>query len=780
MTSSGPLSTSLRTISPTIDPNASSDYPPDGYLRLTESANQLRTVNELAVALLKPSTLIEVLWVVARTTISQLGFEDCVIYLVDEHRAVLVQKAAYGPKNPVAEEILDPIEIAVGQGIVGSVASTGQAERVCDTRLDSRYILDDEMRLSELAVPIVHQGTIIGVIDSEHPSPNFYTASHLEVMVTIASMASTKIASALTIERLNAAVAQLGATQQALRDGELRYRMLYEQHPSMFFTLDIDGTILSANQFAASRLGFPIEALVGVPLMSLSPETARESIVNGLAQCVDGPGQVHRWESCRLKQDGTQLWVRETGHLVSLPDSNGPAILVVSEDITDTYNLARDLKYQASHDALTGLYNRREFESRMQQALDGAKATGAEHAICYLDLDQFKVINDTAGHLAGDELLRQLAVAFKDRMRKTDVIARLGGDEFGVLVQRCTVEQATTLAQSLLEVVGASRFHWEGRLFRYGVSIGVVPISAASSDLSGILSAADAACYAAKEAGRNRVHVYSADDEELLKRHAEMGWAVRLSEAIEHDQFELYYQPIRAVAPTATGTTKSIRPASISIEVLLRLVPPSGPVIGPDIFLPAAERYGMGTELDRWVVGHTLAWLNEHASQLDDIDVCSLNISGTSLGDAQFAEFTINAVQSCAIDPQRICFEITETAAIAHLFNAQTFIKALQALGCRFALDDFGSGFSSFAYLKNLSVDFLKIDGTFIKNLVDDPVDREMVRSINEIAHMMGKKTVAEFVQSEAAFETLRVIGVDFAQGQFIGAAQPLARLFPT
>jgi len=779
MTNPHPQPTPLQTsgLASGFASSPSPDHPPDGYLRLTESANHLRTVNELAVALLQPSTLIEVLWVVARTTISQLGFEDCVIYLVDQHRAVLVQKAAYGPKNPVAEEILDPIEIAIGAGIVGSVAANGRAEVANDTRLDSRYILDDEMRLSELAVPILHQGKVIGVIDSEHPQANFYTASHIEVMTTIASMASTKIANALTIERLNAAVAQLEVAELALREGELRYRMLYEQHPSMFFTLDPDGTIVSVNQFAAAQLGFPIDKLVGRPLVSFAPAEYAAAIVEGIKHCVEIPGQVHRWESCRITANGTQIWVRETGHVVALPTTGGPAILVVSEDITDTYNLARDLKYQASHDALTGLYNRREFELRMQQALDSATTTGVEHALCYLDLDQFKLINDTVGHVAGDQLLRQLAAAFKERVRKTDVIARLGGDEFGVLIQHCTVEHATALAESLLEVVGASRFHWEGQLFRYGVSIGVVPITSAAGDLSGILSAADAACYAAKEAGRNRVHVYSVDDAELVKRHAEMGWAVRLSEAIENDRFELYYQPIRAISTEKQDNLTPIGSSQISIEVLLRMVPRSGPIMEPDAFLPAAERYGMSTELDRWVVGHTIAWLNDHVDELNHVDVCSLNISGTSLGDAQFAEFTIEAIKSSTMDPQRICFEITETAAIAHMFNAQAFIKALQALGCRFALDDFGSGLSSFAYLKNLSVDFLKIDGSLVKNLVEDPVDRAMVRSINEIAHLMEKKTVAEFVQTEAIFETLHGIGVDFAQGHFIGEARPIQEL---
>ena len=747
------------------------DSAPDNFA-LVESVQHLRIVSELAVALLPPSKLHEILWLVARTAISKLGFEDCVIYLLDERRAMLLQKAAYGPKNPVAEEILDPIEIPIGQGIVGAVAASGRSDLVNDTRLDSRYILDDAMRLSELAVPIIHGGEVIGVIDSEHPQAGFYTEAHRQIMTTVASMASTKIASALTIERLNTTVAQLEATEIALRQGERRYRMLYDHHPSMFFTLDRAGTILSANTFALEQLGYTAETLVGQPLVQFSPPEDAGSLAEGIARCVAAPGEIHRWESCRLKRDGTHIWVRETAHEVELSTAQGPTILVVSEDITDTYNLARELKYQASHDALTGLFNRREFEQRVHQALENAQTEASEHALCYLDLDQFKVINDTAGHAAGDELLRQLAVAFKERIRKSDVIARLGGDEFGVLVSHCSIDQAARIAESLLEVVGASRFHWEGRLFRYGVSIGVVPITGSGEDLSGVLAAADAACYVAKEAGRNRIHVYSSDDKELLKRHGEMRWAVRLNEALERDGFELYYQPIRAIS----GEEQE----SLSIEVQLRMVTEDGLAVAPKTFFAAAERYGMSTELDRWVIHQTLEWLVSHAADVQHIELCSINLSRSSLNDAQFADYVATEIQRAGVAPNRICFEITETAAIANLPNAKAFIHALKSLGCLIALDDFGSGLSSFAYLKNLPVDFIKIGGTFVRDLIDDPVDRAMVRSISDIVRMMGKRTVAEFVESEAILLALRAIGVDYAQGDHIGVSKPLAHLLET
>jgi diguanylate cyclase (GGDEF)-like protein/PAS domain S-box-containing protein len=763
--SGSPVGTASRTgvrAGESAAPEAAAATVVPGHDALTEKARHLGIVSDLAVALLKPSKLEEILWVVARTAIGGLGFQDCVIYLFDESRSRLVQKAAYGPKNPIAEEILDPIVIPLGKGIVGSVALTGCSELVTDTSSDPRYILDDDARLSELAVPVVHDGEVIGVIDSEHPDAGFYTESHRVILTTIASMASTKIANALTIERLERADA-------ALRAGQRRYRMLYDHHPAMFFTLDADGTVVSANTFAAEQLGYPLTQLVGLSLADLSAAGEEKSIASSLSRCLSSPRELHRWESCRMTRDGRRIWVRETARVVELGDDDDASILVVSEDITDTYNLARELKYQASHDSLTGLFNRREFELRIERALADARAEGSEHALCYLDLDQFKVINDTAGHVAGDELLRQLSSSLKERVRKSDVIARLGGDEFGVLIQHCSFERAMGLAQSLLEVVSSSRFHWSGQMFRFGASIGLVPITASSESMSELLAAADRACYAAKETGRNRIHAYSPDDEDLLRRDGEMRWAVRINEALERDQFELYFQPIRGVGDRRCDPDR--------LEILLRMVADDGQVVMPGSFLPAAERYGYSMELDRWVVRNTLDWLVRYPAALEQISLCAINLSGFSLSDDQFANFVRAEIGRTGLPPSRICFEITETAAISNLVKAKAFVSTMKELGCSFALDDFGSGLSSFAYLKNLPVDFLKIDGAFIKDLAHDPVDKEIVRSICEIAHLTHKHAVAEFVEDDATLQVLEDIGVDYAQGFHIGRPRPLSSL---
>jgi diguanylate cyclase (GGDEF)-like protein/PAS domain S-box-containing protein len=734
-----------------------------------EPTRHLRVVNQLALALLEPTALEEILWIIVRTAIANLGFEDCVIYLRDDRHPVMIQKAAYGPKNPIAEEILSPITIPVGQGIVGSVAQRGASELIPDTRLDPRYILDDDMRLSELAVPILHEGEVIGVIDSEHPDAGFYTEAHREILTTIASMASTKIASAMTIERLNETVRRLKNTEDALRRGEQRYRLLYDHHPSMFFTLAPDDTVLSANTFAADQLQYPIEELVGLSLADLSPAEEASTLESALARCRSRPAELHRWESCRITRTGAKIWVRETARVVDLGEHEGSTILVVSEDVTDTHKLATELRYQASHDALTGLFNRREFELRTSRAIEDARTEGSEHAVCYLDLDQFKNINDTSGHVAGDELLRQMSVSLKERLRKSDVIARLGGDEFGVLIQHCSLEQAEHIARSLLDVANKSRFEWNGRVFRLGVSIGMVSINATSGTLSDVLVAADTACYAAKERGRNRLHTYSPDDQDRVRREGEVRWATRINEALEDDRFELLQQPIRALSAT------EIEPDSV--EIFLHMLGDDGERIPPGSFLPAAERHGYGIALDRWVVRHTLDWLAQHRAVLDRFSSFAINLTTNSVGDDEFATFLARELSRTSVAAHKVCLEIKELAAIAQMGRARACIEAVKALGCRSALDNFGSGLSSVAYLRNLPVDLLKVDGAFVKDLKDHPIDRQIVRSISEVASMLGKRTVAEQVESEDMLDTLRDIGIDYAQGFVVGAPRPLAAL---
>ena len=441
----------------------------------------------------------------------------------------------------------------------------------------------------------------------------------------------------------------------------------------------------------------------------------------------------------------------------------------VVRNVTEAYNLSKQLTYQASHDSLTSLVNRAEFENRLQRLLTSNDQNFGPHVLCYLDLDQFKLINDTCGHAAGDELLRQMAALLQARVRKSDTLARLGGDEFAVLMENCSLDKAREVADNLRHAIEDFQFLWDNNKFNVGVSIGVVPINDPNERYAELLRAADSACYAAKDMGRNRVHVYHVADQELAKREGEMQWVARLNNALAENRFQLNFQTI---AP-ASGQLDH----GIHYELLLRMIDERGQLIPPGGYLPAAERYNLVTKLDRWVVNEAVEWLYNNPEHFDRLHLCSINLSGHSLGNEEFMNFIVAKLQDSRIDGHKLCFEITETAAIANLASATRFIHELKKLGCQFSLDDFGSGLSSFAYLKNLPVDFLKIDGLFVRDIVDDPIDFAMVKSINEIGKVMGKKTIAEFVESQAIARKLKRIGVDYLQGHYIGIPQPLENM---
>ena len=429
------------------------------------------------------------------------------------------------------------------------------------------------------------------------------------------------------------------------------------------------------------------------------------------------------------------------------------------KDVTEQHDLAEQLKYQANHDHLTGLINRREFERRCQRSLDSARSTATRHAVCYLDLDQFKIVNDTCGHAAGDELLRQIASALSALVRDRDTLARLGGDEFGLLLEHCSTEAAVATAEKLRAEIEALRFQWDGRSFRVSASIGIAVISEASESVAAMMACVDAACFAAKEGGRNRVYLYESDDEDLARRHGEMQWVSRITQGLEDDRFELAVQPIVGLA---SGSGERF-------EILLRMRASDGSLVLPGVFLPAAERYNLAPTLDRVVIDKTFAWLARDRDRLAALEQCAVNLSAHSLVDREFPRFLTERFDRYGVPPEKICFEITETAAISRLTEAAKFMREVGALGCEFSLDDFGTGLSSFAYLKNLPVDYIKIDGLFVREAALDPVSLAMVRSIHDIGHVMGKRTIAECVEDEAVLAVVRAIGIDYAQGYAIG-----------
>src|SRR5204862_981424 len=436
--------------------------------------------------------------------------------------------------------------------------------------------------------------------------------------------------------------------------------------------------------------------------------------------------------------------------------------VLVFHDVSESRELNRRLSYHASHDLLTGLVNRREFESRLERALKSAKAREASYALCYLDIDQFKIVNDTCGHSAGDALLGHVGALLKSKVRWRDTLSRLGGDEFGILLESSSLDEAMRTAETLREGVRNFRFTWEDRVFRLGASIGVVPITSENEDVASILSAADSACVAAKEGGRNRVHSFAENDIELMRRRREMQWAARINAALEEGRFELFRMAIQPLQRVEVGA---------HYELLLRLKDEGGRIVAPNDFIAAAERYGITPAIDRWVIENAFRWLVSEADEREKLFQCSINLSGQSLGDDKFLAFVITQFHRSGLDGSKICFEITETAAVASFSQANRFIQALKELGCKFALDDFGTGLSSFGYLKHFPVDYLKIDGSFVREILRDPIDREMVRSINEIGHLTGKQTIAEFAENAEIIQMLTSLGVDYAQGY--GVAQP-------
>jgi diguanylate cyclase (GGDEF)-like protein/PAS domain S-box-containing protein len=526
-------------------------------------------------------------------------------------------------------------------------------------------------------------------------------------------------------------------------------------------TTDAKGMVQYLNPVAEGLTGWKLDDAVGRSIDEIFRgfhEETCEPVENPVLVCMRRNRSIKSVRPTLLiRRDGNELYIESTAAPIRDPVGNVTGGVLVFHDVTESRELNRRLSYAASHDILTELVNRREFEDRLGRALKSAKAGETSYAVLYIDLDQFKIVNDACGHSAGDALLKQLGALLKSKIRWRDTLARLGGDEFGVLLESCTMDEALRTAESLREAISEFKFVWDERTFRLGASIGVVPITPGTGDVASLLTAADSACAAAKDAGRNRIYSYQENDIDLMKRRKEMQWAARISNALEENRFELFRQTIQPLQPGL--------PSGAHYELLLRMRDENGVLVSPELFIVAAERYGLTPSLDRWVIAQAFRWLVSEADERERLSLCSINLSGQSLADEKFLPFVVEQFQTSGLDGSLICFEITETAAIASYSQANRFIHALKEVGCRFALDDFGTGLSSFGYLKHFPVDFLKIDGSFVKEILHDPIDREMVRSINEIGHLTGKQTIAEFAENAEIITMLRGIGVDYAQG---------------
>jgi len=531
---------------------------------------------------------------------------------------------------------------------------------------------------------------------------------------------------------------------------------------------DAAGRIDFLNPSAERLLGIRLEQVQGQMLSRFYRSIAADARTpkpNVVEECLSSRHVMEPAEASLLVlEDGSELAVRESAAPIIAENGDLVGAVLVFTNVTQLRSLQRRMEHLASHDPLTGLINRREFELRLADAITDAANILRQHILCYLDLDEFKVVNDTCGHAAGDELLKQLSRLLRREMPANGSLARLGGDEFGILIEDTSLAEARETANQLLHSISAFTFQWQERRFDVGVSIGMVPIHRDTPNASFVLSAADVACYVAKESGRNRVHVYEESDIDLGQRHSEMHWVSGIKEALEEDRFVLYRQEITAL--TADETTPHY-------ELLLRMRARDGDIIPPGAFIPAAERYNLMNAVDRWVIDTAFRCLNERQHRGDN-SIYSINLSGNSINDDGFPDYVQQKIDQYRIRTGQLCFELTETAAVFNLHKASHMIHTLKRLGCRFSLDDFGSGLSSFGYLKNLPVDFLKIDGSFVKDMNTDPMNRAIVEAIHQVGHTLSIRTIAEFVENQDIVDHLRDIGVDFGQGYHFSRPEPL------
>ena len=554
-----------------------------------------------------------------------------------------------------------------------------------------------------------------------------------------------------------------------------RLRVTLSSIADAVITTDTAGHVTYLNPIAEMMTGWRNQDACGLPLpkiFRIVHQTNREIAPNPVDQVLQGA------ESAGLASDTMLIRFTDAAEF-AIEDSAAPirdrkgqviGVVLVFHDVSQARQLAAEITHQATHDGLTGLINRKEFERRLLSVLESGQADKKSHTVLYLDLDQFKVVNDTCGHVAGDQLLKQITGLLEQKLRDSDTFARLGGDEFGVLLPGCPLKSAMLIAEQLRQTVCDFRFVWQDKTFPIGVSIGLVTVSNECLTVSDVLKFADSACYVAKERGRNRIHVYEPDDGDIAQRAGEMGWYGRVHAALRDNRFVLLAQPILPLG-RATQT--------IHAEVLLRMIDENGAPVLPMAFIPAAERYNLMPAVDKWVIHAALSFLSARLAEGKSNIELAINLSGQSLNDEKFPIYLAEEFELLKVPYSAVCFEITETAAVANFTQAAQFIHHFKQLGCRFALDDFGSGMSSFAYLKHLPVDVLKIDGTFVKDIAEDSIDLAMVEAINKVGHAMGMQTIAEFVESEEILIRLQALGVDYAQGYYIGRPKPILELCP-
>ncbi len=562
------------------------------------------------------------------------------------------------------------------------------------------------------------------------------------------------------------------AAEQELLESRELLQVTLESIGDAVITTDVECAVTWMNPVAEKLTGWARTDASGRPIrevFEIVHEESRATVENPVYACLTQGRTVELADRTMLiARDKVEYGIQDSASPIRGRDGLVLGAVLVFHDVSDQRRLNQAMQHRATHDSLTGLINRAEFEHRLKRVFDHAQSAASINALMYIDLDQFKIVNDSCGHRIGDQLLKQVSELLSQCVRKRDTLARLGGDEFGVILEHCSVEQAERVAQQICDEMNEFRFDHDVKRYRIGASIGLVPISDASSSEAAVLQAADSACFAAKDSGRNRVHTWRDTDQSMAVRKGEMRWANRIEQAIDDDRFVLYGQRI---ASTNATSSKG------HCEILLRMRGTGDAIIPPGAFLPAAERYHLASRLDRWVFCHVFEFMNGQGARLDALDTIAVNLSGQSIGDPEFLRFVAGLLPTARFDVRKLCFEITETAVITHIDAARHFIREMRALGIRIALDDFGAGASSFGYLKSLPVDYLKIDGQFIRNILDNPLDLVAVRCFIEVARVIGIETIAEFVENAQILAKIEELGVDFAQGYLVHRPEPIEQV---
>jgi len=565
---------------------------------------------------------------------------------------------------------------------------------------------------------------------------------------------------AIIVEARN--INEIKSVEEEVRKANKRSNLLLDESPSMLLMLNAQGLILSCNKYGCNLLGYDDGELIGRNLVTLYSQLVNISdLKEYLEHCNSAESMLLSREISYATKEGRKVWINERVRKLADHDQ----YFLVCENITERYELSKELNYRASHDYLTGLKNRLFFENQLDKYLKDLAYQSVPYSLMYLDMDKFKIINDTCGHQAGDEVLRQIATILTESVSAHSLVARLGGDEFAIIMPQTELIEAQQAAQRIINAIGKHYFLWEGQHFSLGISIGLAELTDAGRGGVHALSCVDSACYTAKESGRNRIHVYEEDKQEELRRE-EVVWVNKVQDALrDESRFCLYAQLIKPV----DGDSEYLH-----YEILTRMIDESGHLAPPDKFIPIAESYNLADKIDMIIITKTLSWLRNHPEHVSKLDMCSINLSGQSIGDPQFIDDLVELLNNSALPLEKLCFEITETVAIGSFSNASKLIRALKKLGCKLALDDFGTGLSSFGYLKRLHVDYLKIDGVFVKDMANDDQDFGIVKTINELSHLFGKKTIAEYVEDEVIIEKLKEIGVDYAQGYHLGKPVPI------